>query len=445
MHYIECPVYLWLSKYRPNLLPEDTPDLMRRFATGREVDILSRKLFPGGVEIEGYNREGWKNTKKAMATEAKILFQPTATTDILTCRADILTKSAKGGKWDINEVKSATTVKPEYVYDLGFQKTCFENAGIKIGRASLIHINNKYIRHGDIEIEKLFLSEDITEKVEEKLSETKEEIEKALEILKREKFSGSPPIKDCTNPKTCEYLNYYLESISQKRELPIVEEIIDAAGIKEKLAELKYPLYFLDYETWNSAIPPFDGTRPYQNIPFQYSLLIKESPSSDMVHKEFLMRKFENPVPALLPQLKKDIGPKGSVLAWNSSFEGGCNEEMARMEPASADFLKSINERLFDPMLIFKFKNQLYVKNEFGKSASLKAVLPVLCPELSYDTLVIQGGSDASASWPILTGDTISEKEKALLAENMLKYCKRDTEAMVAILDRVHKDIKINP
>ena len=156
---------------------------------------------------------------------------------------------------------------------------------------------------------------------------------------------------------------------------------------------------------------------------------------------EFLAREFENPVPKLLAQFKHDIGPKGSVVVWNESFEKGCNDEMARMEPDYADFLKAVNDRIFDLMVIFKLKNQLYTRNAFRKSASLKMVLPVICPELSYAPLAIQEGNEASASWPIFTKGDISKSEKDKLASDMLTYCKRDTEAMVCILEKLEREI----
>jgi hypothetical protein len=478
MNYIECPIYLWLSKHRPELIPADTLEKERIFAMGREVDGLARQLFPGGIEIQEYNHEGWQNTKKAIADGAEILFQPTVVADPLTCRADILTKSAKGDKWDINEVKMATRVKIEYPYDVGFQRICFENAGIKIGRTNSIHINRDYVRHGEIEPDKLLISEDITKQVNEKLSEIKEEIEKALEVLKWAKKPDLRLLESCTNPKSCDYIKYYcegfpeihqiaskiptkhllallnrkvlspdkipavlLESIGYEPEVEFAK--IDGLAIRQKLNELKYPLYFLDYETYAAAIPSFDSTRPYQNIPFQYSLLIKEKPAFSIGHREFLAREFKNPVPALLSQLQGDIGRQGSIISWNASFEKGCNEEMARMEPRFADFLKSVNERIFDLMLIFKFKNHLYVNSTFQKSAALKNILPVLCPELAYDSLAIQDGGEASASWPILTSGNTPEDEKLRLAKDMLAYCKRDTEAMVGILNRVCKDINV--
>ncbi|MBU1876983.1 DUF2779 domain-containing protein [Patescibacteria group bacterium] len=461
----------------PDLLPKDTPEKERNFAEGREVDELSKKLFSEGVDIKGYNQEGWENTKKALMGSYRVLFQPTVIAGPLTCRADILTKSKKGDSWDINEVKKATTVKEDYIYDVGFQRICFENAGIKIGRTNLVHINRDYVRHGEIEVGKLFISEDITNKVNKKLPAIEEEIEKALEILKIQSRPNLQLINGCSNPKRCKYLECYCkgvpeihsiaDKISQEHLLSLLnreilnpkkiqpdilksigyeskEEFtrIDASAIRRELKKLEYPLYFFDYETHKSAIPLFDGTKPYQQIPFQYSLMKKDSPTAPVEHTEFLMHRFENPMSDLLSQLKRDLGPKGSVIVWCATFEMSRNKEMAKMRPLFADFLKSVNRRIFDLMLIFKFKNHMYNKSEFKELASLKIILPVLCPELSYDTLAIREGGEASASWPVLISDKISAKEKLQIEKDMLTYCKRDTEAMVGILDRVIKDIK---
>lgn len=442
MNFLECPIYLWLTKHRKDLLPPKTPEVKHILEMGREVDNFSRRLFPEGVEVKGFNMAGWRNTQKLMNSSIDTLFQPTAVSDPLTCRADILTRNSKVGGWDINEVKMATSVKKEHPYDAAFQRVCFENAGIPIGFTNLVRINNQYTRHGDIEPEKLFVSEDITDEASNKMPEVKKAIEKALIVIERNEIPDDEFLRSCGNPKTCEYLKYYLDSIGQKQEVLEIEPTIDAQAIRKELEQLEYPLYFLDYETYSSAIPPFDGTRPYQNIPFQYSLHIKESSRAAISHKEFLARVFENPVPALLVELKLDIGPKGSVIVWNASFEKKRNEEMAIMEPAYAEFLNAVNGRAYDLMLVFKLKRQLYVKSEFQGSASLKKVLPVLCPELAYDSLAIQEGMEASASWPLLTSDKTPEAEKTKLAGDMLAYCKRDTEAMVCILDKLNKEIK---
>ena len=478
MHFVECPVYLWLSKHRPDLLPEATPETRRILEMGREVDLLSRRLFPGGVEVGGFNAEGWKNTKKLMAGSAKILFQPTAVASPLTCRADIFTRNNKIGGWDMHEVKMATEVKDEYYWDVAFQKICFEDAGVPIGRANLIHINNKYVRRGEIDEKKLFISEDITDEVCAKILEVRAAIKEALRIMNQRSSPDAALLASCPRPKYCEYLEYYCRGIknvhSVARELPakflltllerkfmdasrLLPEVlektgykpeadfvkIDAPAIRRELGALEYPLYFFDYETYSAAIPSFDGTRPYQQIPFQYSLLVKDAPGAKIRAFEFLAREFKNPAPELLAQLKREIGTRGSIIAWNARFEKGRNDEMARMMPEYAGFLKSINARIYDLMLIFKFKNQWYVRSEFQKSASLKKVLPVLCPELSYESLVIKEGGAAAAGWPVLTGTGITAKEKARLSADMLAYCKRDTEAMVGILERVVRETKM--
>ena len=476
-NYIKCAAFLWLSKHEPNLLPDEDPEMERLAKMGREVDELAKKLFQGGFEVKGFNEDGWKNTKKAMAEGKEILFQPTAVADPLTCRADILTKNEDGEGWDINEVKMATSARKEDIVDVGFQKICFEEAGIKIGKTNLIYINTDYVRKGEIEIKKLFTTEDVTEQVNEKIPEIKEEIKKALMIMDIEDRLNMRVIEGCKNPKKCEYLECYCKEVPEiygmagkipekhllallNREIlspkKVDKEILKAIGYKplEKFTEinkeairkeflkLEYPLYFFDYETYSSAIPPFDGTKPYQQIPFQYSLTIKETSKAKAKSREFLARKFENPIPELLAQLKKEIGPKGSVIVWYAPFETGRNKEMGEMYPEYADFLKDVNDRVFDLMLIFKFKNQMYIKSDFQELASLKIILPVMCPELSYDSLAIREGGEASASWPILTSEKTSAKEKALLEKNMLAYCKRDTEAMVGIMERVNKDIK---
>ena len=162
MKYLECPLGLWMQKNMPELIPEDTIDVKRVMEMGREVDDFSRKLFEGGAEVRGYNHAGWQNTQKAMNSGAEILFQPTVVAGDITCRADILERNGAG--WIINEVKAATSFKKEYSYDVAFQRICFENAGIKIEGTNLIHINNKYVKEGDVEPKKLFISDQVVSK-----------------------------------------------------------------------------------------------------------------------------------------------------------------------------------------------------------------------------------------------------------------------------------------
>lgn len=216
---------------------------------------------------------------------------------------------------------------------------------------------------------------------------------------------------------------------------------IDKEGIADWLGGLSYPLYFLDYETWSSAVPAFDGYRPYQQIPFQYSLHVQAKPSAKLEHYEFLATEGGDPVPALAKALAKQIGPTGSVITWNMSFEKARNREMGEHLAKYAEYFEQVNERVVD--LGKPFADGHYVHKDFRGSWSIKKVLPVLVPELSYEEMEISNGGEASTSWPVLTGATLKPAEKTKLAKDMLAYCQLDTLAMVRILSVLQNVAKV--
>ncbi|MFH0923612.1 MAG: DUF2779 domain-containing protein, partial [Candidatus Falkowbacteria bacterium] len=211
--------------------------------------------------------------------------------------------------------------------------------------------------------------------------------------------------------------------------------LIDKPAIKAEIAKYEYPLYYLDYETNAPGIPIFDGYRPYQRMTFQYSLHVQEKLGGEVKHYEYIADKDEDPSPGLAESLSKLIGPKGSVIAWYKSFEAGCNTEMGERYPEYVNFFNDINSRLLDLMEFFS--NGYYVDKGFFGSASLKKVLPVFVPHLSYNELNIQEGMAASDSWPILIGSDLDEQEKKDLKNDMLKYCELDTFALVKILEKL--------
>jgi hypothetical protein len=206
---------------------------------------------------------------------------------------------------------------------------------------------------------------------------------------------------------------------------------IDEQKIKKFLSEIKYPIYFLDYETMMSVVPYFEGHKPYQQVPFQYSLHILEKPGSELKHVEYLHKENSCPVKQLSESLKENIETEGSVIVWNQAFEMGCNEDMAVMHPEFKEFYKNVNSRVVD--LMVPFFNFWYVDKRFGGSASIKSVLPVLCPDLSYKDLDIPEGAAAQRLWmeAVLDGKRDGEKEKIL--KDLWDYCGLDTLAMVRI------------
>ncbi len=476
MAYVRCPVELWLLKYRPDLVPLVDSETKRIFAMGNEVDLIARQLFPGGTEISGYNLTGWENTKSAINKGSMVLFQPTAITKDLSAKADILTQGSIPGTWDIREVKMNTEVKNENIIDLAFQRICFEEAGIKMDRTYLIHVNNKYVRHGDINVHEFLTMEDVTTEVNSKLEEVRKAIDEALKLLDDHKDFTELLLQRCLDPHRCEFLGYcvkgYKEIYSVADKLPhdyllallkrgllnetfLTPDLIKTLGytapeqfhevdipqLQEELKSLVYPLYFIDYETYGPAIPPFDGVRPYQQVPFQYALFIKESPTSELKFVEYLADKFQNPIPVFVAHMRANIGDVGSILVWNQGFEAGRNAEMAEAVPEYRDFLLGMNERMFDLMLVFKFKRQIYTHSQFNGSASLKMVLPVVCPDLSYDKLGIHNGGEATVAWPVATDPNTPKVIKQKLVADMLEYCKLDSFAMVRILDHLEEQI----
>ena len=211
----------------------------------------------------------------------------------------------------------------------------------------------------------------------------------------------------------------------------IIEPMIDRPAIAKFLEQLKYPLYFLDYETMMGLIPYFDGHRPYQQVPFQYSLHILESPEAELVHKEYLHRDNSDPSRPLTEQLIDDIGTEGSVIVWFESFEKSRNSELGAMMPEYRRAMEAINRRVVD--LIVPFKEKWYDDPRFNGSASIKNVLPVVCPHLSYKELGIQEGGSAQRLWMEAVLDNRRAEQKDQILADLIEYCKLDTLAMVEI------------
>jgi hypothetical protein len=372
------------------------------------------------------------------------------------------------------EVKSSSHVKKEHIYDATFQYLVFSK-GYDIKNVYILHLNKDYIREGSISLPDLFVTEDITEKVEE----YKEEVLS----LRRDAFmvSESDSVEDinaCIRPKSCpcisvchpklpDYSIYDINRITQNeskvRQLESMgivdvcdvpddfklsekqrfqvevakskETYIDRKKIEDMFEDLEYPLYFLDYETFNPAVPLFNGYSPFDHITFQYSLHVLDE-DGNLDHFEYLHTDRSDPIPHLLDSLREHIKDDGSIVVWNKGFEGGRNKSMGSIYPEYRDFCEGMNDRLFDLMDVFK--DNLYHDPLFKGSYSIKYVLPVLVPDLSYDDLNIRNGSMAMASWY----DFVFKGEKdEKVIDDLLKYCELDTLAMVRVWEELRKII----
>jgi hypothetical protein len=470
LRFLECPRYGWLYRNRPDLVEKTESHIAKQ---GDEVESLAHGLFEEGTKVP------WENAVEITAEHLKkgtpVLYQATLKTDKYLARADILVKDPDGNGWHLYEVKSTSKEKKTHIPDLCFQTTTFEEAGLKLSTINLIHVNKTYRFDAQkgLEIKKFFVIEDLTQKVRDEQVAFAEAMSRAHAVLtdpeephpkilvKNFEYEVSPSFEAYYRQGIPEYSIYDIGYISKKeltklteKGIRAIEEIPDGFfkqeyknlqvevtktkkpfrdfdRIAQTRATFQYPLYFLDYETVAPAIPIFDGTRPYQHLCFQYSLHVKRTPESALEHFEFLHLEKDNPVPHLLKRLRSDIGDQGTVFVWYEPFETTRNKEMAEDYAEYREFLENLNERVYDLMKIVS--EGMYEDYRFKGSASIKKVLPVLVPELSYKELGVQHGGEAMDAWYSLMDGTPENKDQII--QDMLEYCQMDTLAMVRVLE----------
>ncbi|PHS36914.1 MAG: hypothetical protein COB07_11870 [Sulfurovum sp.] len=479
---LQCHKSLWLYKNKPEL--RDAPDYAQEslFNTGHSVGELAKEVFPNGVEIEfssdDFNGMIFK-TKDLIANGTEVIYEATFSEDGIFAMADMLVKN--GDAWDMYEVKASTKVKDYHIEDASIQWYALSKA-IKLNHAYIVHINNQYIRDGELNIEELFRTEDITDQVQDKQYTIEPNLEEMEQILK-----GDMPDIDigghCDKPFSCDFsshcwkhiptpsvFNLYWMNGAKKFEMyykrmmtyadipddfglndtqrlqvetaKTKEPYIDKNIIKDFLGTIQYPINFFDFETFQNAIPRFDNQRPYQQMPFQYSLHILHEDGT-MEHKEFLGDENSDPRDDLIEQMLNDITETGSIVAYNQSFEISRIKELAKFNESRADELLALNDRFVD--LIVPFRGRGYYHPDFNGSFSIKSVLPAMFPndnELDYKKLGrIQNGGDAMDTFANL--HLLKDKSKIEeIKKDFLAYCRLDTLAMVRIWEKLHKIIK---
>lgn len=433
--FLKQPAWLWLKKNDPKKLPPVDENTQALFDAGHQFEPYAESLFPEGATLGFSDYSEYlslpQRTQDAISSGAQVLFQPRFEWQDFTCICDIVSFVGEN-EVDLYEIKASTSAKVEHEFDLAFQTAVLEGGGLKVRNIYVIHVNNQYVRRGAIEADKITHTEDVTDKVRKRSEATAKYMPLAIVTAQQKTMPDpSPDLAKLGSKKS--WLQVYEAIVPQtKKEYPAdVAPTIKQDEVKKFLDELKYPLYFLDYETLMSLVPYFDGHRPYQQVPFQYSLHIIRKPGSDVEHREFLHRENSDPSRPLVEQLIQDIGTEGTVLVWYEQFEKSRNSELGDILPEYKDAMESINNRVVD--LILPFKNKWYDDPRFEGSASIKQVLPVLCPELSYKKLGIQEGGSAQRLWMEAVLDDKRANQKEQILADLIEYCKLDTLAMVEI------------
>jgi hypothetical protein len=435
MLFLKQPAWLWLKKHDPKKIPQVDAATQAMFDAGHAFEPYVESLFPEGLGLGFTDYDEYKSlplrTKQAIESGAQVLFQPRFEWREFTCISDIVS-IVEGKTVDLYEIKSSTRVKPDHLYDLAFQKAVLEGNGFTVRTVSVIHVNNQYVRNGDVNPKELTTFTDVTDQVNELRDKTKDYMVAALRVaLQSTMPDPNPELAKLGSKKDWQVIYNNLFPPEAKIWPYDTAPIINQQEIRRFLDGLQYPLYFFDYETMQGLVPYFDGQRPYQQIPFQYSLHILREPDGELEHIEYLHRDNTNPATSVVERLVNDIGDTGTIITWSMSFEKSINGDLGRMYPEHSEKIISINDRVVD--LMIPFKSKWYDDPRCEGSASIKKVLPVLCPELSYKSLGIQDGNSAQRLWmeAVLDGKRADQKEQIL--SDLIEYCKLDTLAMVEI------------
>ncbi len=435
----------------------------------------AKKLFPNGVEVDhtGSFEEGLKSTKELISRRVPI-FEAALTYKQCYARADILEPVGED-EWNLIEVKSSTELKDVNYHDIGFQYYLYSGAGLKIKKCFLMCIDNTYVRKGEIEPRKLFKKIDITKEIKTTYSKTIEA--NMTEMIKTIADDTCPEIgigAHCSDPYECPLIdkcwsflperNVFL--LYRKKKLPMAlikddileltqipeslelneknqiqvdcektgKPYIDRTKIKKFLDKIQYPAYYMDFETFASAIPIFDDSKPYQQIPFQFSVHVVKKKGASPEHYSFLADGPNDPRPNFMAELKEVMGTKGSVIAFNAGFEMGRLKECAKVLPIYKKWVESIEERIID--LLQPFRAFAYYHPQQDGSCSIKKVLPVLTGK-SYADMEIGDGGTASSEYFRITF-TEDNKDKDKVRKLLKEYCGLDTMGMVDIVEQLY-------
>lgn len=493
--YCQCPKALWLKVYKPDEATVDA-SVEARFESGNEVGDLAMGLFGPFVEVTTEREDGSldlnamiEKTKQEMERGTEVICEASLTFESHYCAVDILRKT-KGG-WAIYEVKSSSFPEfdgqaarlEKYAPDIAYQKWVLKQCGINVTDTYLVCLNSDYVRQGELDLQQLFVTVDMRELVENEYLKVPVRVSQALKMLADEDEPDLDISEHCQKPYGCAFFDYCKhqhgiptdeptvfdlyrmnfkkklehyyagrisfedvrgEKLSDKQQMQVEctlnqTEQINVDGIREFLSGLSYPLYFLDFETLQQAIPQYDGQRPYQQITFQYSLHIKASETADYEHREFLAPSDgSDPRRSLAEQLCKDIPMNVCTLAYNDGFERGRIKELAALYPDLAVHLLNIRDNIQD--LLTPFQSGFYYAPAMGGSFSIKKVLPALFPnnrELDYHNLDerCQNGGHAMTIFPRI--QFMEPEEAAASREALLRYCELDTWAMVKVWEKL--------
>lgn len=483
IQYLNCPESLWLLKNKPNVYPngEFSLFLEKLIKEGYEVETYAKQLFTNGIDIP--ENASPEFTKGIINKGGIVYFQPSFSTQKgVFARIDILERLADN-TWHIYEVKSSTSIKTDnkhnHLKDACFQKQVITENGYIVSKVSIINLNKEYVKQGAIVANELLEIVEVTDKLEGLYSSVVNQINAASNFINKETINETVcSCKYNTRSNHCDSFKYFNTTIPEysiyeignirakkigqlvdNEQLAIIDipldfelnvnqqtqvesvkqeqPIINLPDIKRVLETLKFPLHFIDYETYASAIPKLDGLSPHKHLTFQVSIhtLTEEG---TLTHFEYLLDEMKMPID-MLQAMQEFTENTGTFVSWHASFEIGRNKDLIEWLPQFTNYLTYINEHTFDLETIFK---KDYIDYRFHGSSSIKKVLPVIVPEIAYSDLDVNNGTMALDTWGRMVLDKDFNEDIVETRKNLLDYCELDTLAMVKLYEVLKETIK---
>jgi hypothetical protein len=457
-----------------------------RMQQGIEVGSLAQRAFPGGVRVVGDHRhlsDAIRATRELIANrEVPAIFEATFEHTGVLVRVDVLKRNGAG--FHLTEVKSATKIKPEYTDDVSVQKYVLGGCGVHVEDTNLMHLSRDYVYDGTLgtdgqcvyDISRLFVSEEVQPRSAGDVTRT---LDEQFKILAQPEPPEIEPSAQCDSLSYCEFYDHCHVAWPNDdvRSLPIAgckiealrcggitmidqlpglialrerfhltkKECRFALGAKKKgvqinpalvaeLEALRYPLYFMDFETVFPALPLFAGLRPYDQLPFQWSVHVQRQPGSEVEHHEFLATDTSDPRRDFISSLCAVMGEIGNIVVYNETFESQRLSELTPWPPGFAGRIENIQGRLWD--LLPRMRKHVY-HPAFAGSYSLKYVLPALVPEMTYEGMEVGNGTEAGVAWESLVLGGLGQVEREKTRKALLDYCGQDTLAMVRLLEQL--------
>jgi predicted RecB family nuclease len=475
---VQCLKRLYLQVHQPELAAEPSDATEAIMQQGHNVGMLARRLFPGGVEVcERSLDQAIRATRELIANpEIPAIFEAVFEHGGVLVKVDVLHRR-RDGRWRLIEVKSTSDVKDHHYEDVAIQYRVVSRSGLDVATACLAHINRSYIYpSGEIDPRRFFYIRNLTRRVQKLQPKLTFQLRSEFTILAMPQAPDIAPGRHCTDPVRCEfydrcniqrpddhigYLPRIHASAMEELEEMGVESIRDVPDdfelteiqrraatcvqtgepwyspeLHDLLAGLKYPLYFADFETVNRAIPPFEEMRPYDHLPFQFSVHVQRQPGAEPEHYEFLATDADDPRRGFITSLCAALDGSGSILVY-SSFECQRLAELASWLPEFSDRINAIQARLFD--LLPVVREHTY-HPAYAGSYSIKSVLPALVPEMTYDGMVVANGQAAGLAWKALVHGGLEQNERDRITKALLDYCGQDTLALL----RLHEVLRLD-